>query len=106
MNLLENMAYNDILFTREGTAAVVTLNRPTRRNALSRQMMQELIDCLEEIGKTPEVRAVILAAAGPVFCSGHDLSEMTGCAVGEYRELFDLCTKLMQTIQAIPQPVI
>ena len=106
MNLLHNMAYNDILFTQEGTTAVVTLNRPSRRNALSRQTMQELIGCLEAIGKKAEIRAVILAASGQVFCSGHDLSEMTGCAVGEYRELFDLCTKLMQTIQSIPQPVI
>lgn len=100
------MQYQNILLAREGVTAVVTLNRPNRRNALSRQMMQELIDCLEGIGKGREIRTVILAAAGQVFCSGHDLSEMTGCAVGEYRELFELCTKLMETIQSIPQPVI
>jgi enoyl-CoA hydratase/carnithine racemase len=82
------------------------LNRPHRRNALSLQLMLELIACLEEIAGNPEIRAVILAAAGKVFCSGHDLSEMTGRDVGEYRRIFDVCSELMLKIQAIPQPVI
>src|SRR5207302_11439623 len=54
----------------------------------------------------PEIRVVILAAAGKVFCSGHDLSEMTGRNVVEYRHIFDVCTRLMEKIQSIPQPVI
>jgi enoyl-CoA hydratase/carnithine racemase len=49
---------------------------------------------------------VILAGAGKVFCSGHDLSEMTGRNVNDYRHIFDVCTQLMQRIQSIPQPVI
>src|SRR5204863_10032174 len=84
----------------------VTLNRPERRNALSLELMQELLACLEELGRDREVRAVILAAAGKVFCSGHDLSEMTGRDINEYRRIFDVCSQLMQKIQAIPQPVI
>lgn len=91
---------------REGACAVVTLNRPHRRNALSLALMQELIRCLDEIGKDWETRAVILGAAGKVFCSGHDLSEMTGRSINEYRQIFDVCTELMQKIQSIPQPVI
>jgi enoyl-CoA hydratase/carnithine racemase len=91
---------------REGACAVVTLNRPHRRNALSLALMEELIRCLDEIRKDPETRAVILAAAGKVFCSGHDLSEMTGRDINEYRQIFDVCTELMQKIQSIPQPVI
>jgi len=79
---------------------------PERRNALSLELMRELLTCLEGIGRDREVRAVILAAAGRVFCSGHDLSEMTGRDVNEYREIFDVCSALMQGIQAIPQPVI
>src|SRR5207244_5979221 len=51
-------------------------------------------------------RVVILAAAGKVFSSGHDLSEMVGRDVNEYREIFDVCTELMEKIQSIPQPVI
>jgi enoyl-CoA hydratase/carnithine racemase len=53
-----------------------------------------------------DVRCIILAAAGKVFSAGHDLSEMVGCAIDEYRTLFDVCTELMAKIQSIPQPVI
>src|SRR5580700_3943901 len=90
----------------EGATAIVTLNRPDRRNALSLELMRELIETLDEVGRHPQVRAVILAAAGTVFSSGHDLSEMTGRNIREYREIFDVCTQLMEKIQQIPQPVI
>ena len=49
---------------------------------------------------------MIVAAAGNTFSSGHDLSEMTGRELGEYRDLFDVCTELMDTIQSIGPPVI
>ena len=90
----------------EGATAVVTLNRPERRNALSLELMLDLIAALDQIGRNPEVRAVILAAAGKVFCSGHDLGQMTGRDITEYRRIFDVCTELMQKLQSIPQPVI
>ena len=100
------MAYDNIVFDRQGPLAVVTLNRPNRRNALSLDLMLEVIDCLDGIGRDGETRAVILAAAGQVFCSGHDLTEMVGRTVNEYRRLFDVCTELMTKIQSIPQPVL
>ncbi len=90
----------------DGQTAVVTLNRPERRNALSLDLMLELIDRLDAIGRNDQVRAVILAAAGKVFCSGHDLSEMVGRAASEYRRIFEVCTDLMEKLQSIPQPVI
>lgn len=93
-------------YTNDGSIAIVTLNRPERRNALSLDLMRELIRCFDEIGKDRALRAVILAAAGKVFCSGHDLTEMTGRDVQDYRELFEVCTELMAKIQSIPQPVI
>jgi enoyl-CoA hydratase/carnithine racemase len=97
---------NHVALTTEGQTAVITLNRPQRRNALSLDLMRELIGCLDEIGRNREIRAVILAAAGKVFCSGHDLSEMQGRDINEYRQIFDVCTELMTKIQSIPQPVI
>ena len=100
------MAYENIRLETEGNVAVVTLNRPQRRNALSLGLMQELIACLTEIGGSRQTRAVILGAAGKVFSSGHDLSEMVGRDINEYRRVFDLCTELMTRIQSIPQPVI
>ena len=100
------MNFENICYTREGATAVVTLNRPERRNALSLSLMLEAIACLDEIGHNGEIRAVILAAAGRVFCSGHDLSEMTGRDINQYRRTFDVCTGLMAKLQSIPQPVI
>jgi enoyl-CoA hydratase/carnithine racemase len=92
--------------SQKGTTAIVTLNRPERRNALSLELMQDLIAALEEIGRKREIRAVILAASGKVFCSGHDLGQMTGRDINEYRRIFDVCSELMQKVQSIPQPVI
>ncbi len=100
------MSYENIGFATEGSIALVTLNRPQRRNALSLALMQELIDCLSAIGRRHDLRAVILAAAGKVFSSGHDLSEMVGRDISEYRRLFDVCVQLMTKLQSIPQPVI
>ncbi|HXS94980.1 MAG TPA: enoyl-CoA hydratase [Candidatus Limnocylindrales bacterium] len=104
--MLSQMNFETIQMAQEGGAAIVTLNRPQRRNALSLGLMLELIACLDEVGKNREVRAVVLAAAGKVFSSGHDLSEMTGKDINEYRRVFDVCTELMAKIQSIPQPVI
>ncbi|HEX5229228.1 MAG TPA: enoyl-CoA hydratase [Bryobacteraceae bacterium] len=100
------MSYQHLLQTTDGPISVITLNRPERRNALSLELMQELIACLDETVAKAEIRAIILAASGKVFSSGHDLSEMVGRSVSEYRRVFDVCTELMAKIQSIPQPVI
>src|SRR6202035_5838434 len=65
-----------------------------------------LIACLNQIEADRSVRAVILAATGTAFSSGHDLSEMGGRDINEYRKLFGVCTELMTKIQSVPQPVI
>jgi enoyl-CoA hydratase/carnithine racemase len=100
------MPYQHLLASVDGQLGVITLNRPERRNALSLDLMLELIRCLDEFAVNSEVRAIILAASGKAFSSGHDLSEMVGRTVGDYRRLFDVCTELMLKIQSIPQPVI
>lgn len=91
---------------RDGEIAVLTLSRPEKRNALSLEMMRELDDSLERAGADPEVRALILRAEGPAFSAGHDLRELVGRDVDAYREVFDVCVKLMERVQSIPQPVI
>jgi len=96
----------NIQIATDGPIATLTLNRPERRNALSLELMLELIAALEEIGRNRELRAVILAAAGKVFSSGHDLSQMAGRDINEYRRIFDVCCELMEKVQSIPQPVI
>ena len=100
------MPYRHLIRSIEGQLGIITLNRPERRNALSLELMLELISSLDEFAAEPDVRAIILAASGKVFSSGHDLSEMLGRTVSDYRRLFDVCTELMAKIQSIPQPVI
>ena len=104
--MLREQTYEHILYEGDASVALVTMNRPKKRNALSLDHMQELIACLKAIGEAGESPVVILRGNGPAFCAGHDLSEMVGRDPAFYRHLFDVCCELMQTIQAIPQPVI
>lgn len=100
------MTYNSILIERDAPVATITMNRPEKRNALSSEMMRELTDALRELSAESDVRAIVLAANGPAFSAGHDLRELVDGDINRYRAVFDLCTELMNTIQAIPQPVI
>jgi enoyl-CoA hydratase/carnithine racemase len=100
------MTYDSILIERDAPVATITMNRPEKRNALSSEMMRELNDALRTLSAEPEVRAIVLAANGPAFSAGHDLRELVDGDINRYRAVFDLCTELMETIQAIPQPVI
>lgn len=95
-----------LLWEADGPLGILTLNRPERRNALSRELLAQLEEKLGALARDTSIRAVILAATGPAFCAGHDLSEMAGHTVAEYRELFDQCVRIMQQMQALPQPVI
>ncbi len=102
----ERRTYEHILLEMDGAIARLTMNRPEKRNALSLAHMQELIHCLKATGEGKEAQVVVLGGNGPAFCAGHDLSEMVGRDPEFYRRLFDVCCELMQTVQAIPQPVI
>ena len=92
--------------TREEGVATLTLNRPEQRNALSLELMDGVTRALGALRSDPEVRVVILAAAGPAFCAGHDLGEMVGSDLDGYREVFAACTRMMNAIHDLPQPVI
>jgi enoyl-CoA hydratase/carnithine racemase len=98
--------YEHLLVETNDHIARVTMNRPERRNALSLGLMQEMIACLRDISSNKNIHAVIIAGAGPAFCAGHDLSEMTNRTVNEYRQIFETCIEMMTMIQSIPQPVI
>jgi enoyl-CoA hydratase/carnithine racemase len=88
------------------SAAVLTLSLPDQRNPLSLSVMQELRDRLQEIGADADVRAVVIKGEGKVFSAGHNLKEMTNRTLEDQREIFDVCTQMMQAVQQIPQPVI
>jgi enoyl-CoA hydratase/carnithine racemase len=87
--------------------ARLTLNRPAQFNALSEEMMAALLAALDAAAQDASVRVVVIAGAGKAFCAGHDLKQMkSNAALDYYRRLFADCSRLMQRIQSLPQPVI
>jgi len=87
--------------------AVLTLNRPTARNALSMALMEQLDTELAAVAEDPAVRVVIIGANGPAFCAGHDLREIRAHPTrADYEAVFALCSRLMQRIVRLPKPVI
>jgi enoyl-CoA hydratase/carnithine racemase len=95
-----------VLVRADGPAARLTLNRPEQRNALSLELMAEATAALERLGRDEDVRAIVIEAAGPAFCAGHDLREMVGRDLPFYQRLFDACSELMEAVHRVPQPVI
>jgi enoyl-CoA hydratase/carnithine racemase len=99
-------AFRHLEVREEGPAVRIVLNRPEKRNALSLELMLELIEALRAGGERAEIRAIVLEGAGPAFSAGHDLAEMIGREPEFYDRLFEVCTVLMETVHRIPQPVI
>jgi enoyl-CoA hydratase/carnithine racemase len=98
----------EILLRHESDGiATLTLNRPAARNALSIGLMEALDAALAAIAGDRSVKVVIIAANGPAFCAGHDLRELrTTPTRAAYEQVFALCSRLMQRIVRLPQPVI
>lgn len=85
----------------------LVLNRPRAFNSLSEGMLAALQAELTAIASDASVRVVVLSGAGKVFCAGHDLKEMRSTPeLSYYQDLFATCSRLMLTIQEMPQPVI
>ena len=97
-------AAEHLIVKRDGDITTVTLDRPEKRNALALDVMEELTAALEAIGST-DARGVVLAANGPVFSAGHNFGDMAGAGYDEARRVFDVCTRMMDMVQSIPQPV-
>ena len=108
------MSADNQLITRQDDAGVarLTLNQPRSINALSEAMLQALQSMLDDIAKDRSVRVVILSGAGDHFCAGHNLKEMTAAreqgdgGYDYFQALFATCSRMMQTIVELPQPVI
>ncbi|HSY28867.1 MAG TPA: enoyl-CoA hydratase [Burkholderiaceae bacterium] len=96
-----------VLVTRAGAVTTITLNRGEQLNALSEQMIAVLQEQFNNLSRDSATRVIVLAAAGKAFCAGHDLKQMLAAPSEQYYKiLFDRCSKLMLTIQRLPQPVI
>jgi enoyl-CoA hydratase/carnithine racemase len=97
------------LLLREDERGVttLTLNRPQQYNALSEGLLTALQKELNQIAADESVRIVIITAAGKAFSAGHDLKEMRANRdEGYYNALFKQCSRMMMTINQMPQPVI
>ena len=91
---------------------LLTLNQPAKRNSLSRRMLGALDSALSSASDDPDVKAIVLAAAGPAFSAGHDLKELTAHRADAdggrafFDETMHACAHLMQVIVKNPKPVI
>ena len=105
---------SDLLLSTQGSDGILrlTLNDPTRRNALSEAMLAALGAAFDVASTNPDVRVIILSAVGPVFCAGHDLKEMTAGRQNADRggayftNILDQCSSVMQKIVTCTKPVI
>ena len=98
--------YQAILIEKKERVGIITLNRPDRRNALSAQLVSEMLEALHELDDDPTIGAIIIKGSGGSFCSGHDFSELEGKNVMELRRVFRNSLHLVETMAAISKPVI
>ncbi len=99
------MDYTEILYTLEDGLAIVTLNRPSKMNALTSQMRAEVTHAMKRAAA--EARAVVLTGAGDAFCSGQDLSDASGNAdIDMERTLRDEYTPMLEAIYNCPVPTL
>jgi enoyl-CoA hydratase/carnithine racemase len=101
-----------LLRARDGSIAILTLNRPPARNSLSEALLAALSEAFTDIAADNSVRAVVLTGNGPAFCAGHDMKELTARRSDAdggrayFRTIMTSCSAMMQQIVALPQPVI
>jgi len=99
-------AYEHIELHIGPTFGRLTLNRPDRRNALSLDVMREMLAAIDEVAAS-DTRALVIEGRGPAFSAGHDLAEVVATREQSfYEELFSTCVALMTRLHTIPQPAI
>jgi enoyl-CoA hydratase/carnithine racemase len=85
----------------------LTLNRPEAFNSLSEELLAALQTELDQLAQEPELRVVVIEAAGKAFCAGHDLKQMRAePSLAYYQSLFAQCGRMMMSLQKLPVPVI
>lgn len=102
------MNYQTLLLENSGTLAKITLNRPDKRNAISEQMISEIMGSLDEIEKT-RARVVIITGAGKAFCAGMDLEMLQAIAhqsPSENQEDSRRIAKMFRRIWSYSKPLI
>jgi methylglutaconyl-CoA hydratase len=98
-----------VQYTIRNTAAVITINRPEKRNALSRALIAGLSDAFHRAANDPAARCVILTGTGAAFCAGMDLDELRGTLGADADKVWDDAHKLSalyEFIYNLPKPTI
>jgi enoyl-CoA hydratase/carnithine racemase len=97
-----------VLLERDGPLGWLVLNRPEKRNALSREMMSEVLTKLDAIAEDETIRVLVVRGNGPIFSAGHDLKEIADDRddLHHIRGIFATCKRMMLRLHELPQPVI
>ena len=90
----------------DSPVCTLSLNRPERRNAMSHQLVQELVDCLGQLRERRTLRALILTGEGTVFCAGGDLKERLAMGATRTREQRATALLAIELLDQFPCPVI
>ncbi len=100
------MQYENIFVETQGQIGILTMNSPQTFNALSKNMISEIISALNSFGTNQDLKVVIVRTSGKHFCSGHNLTEMVDGERSDYKFIFDQCSTMMTLAHQIPQIVI
>jgi enoyl-CoA hydratase/carnithine racemase len=97
-----------VLMEKDGPIGWLVLNRPEKRNALSLDLMNDLLAALDRVAQDEAIRVVVIRGAGAMFSAGHDIKEMSGTDkdLHHFRTIFATCNRMMQRLHQVPQPVI
>jgi enoyl-CoA hydratase/carnithine racemase len=97
-----------VLLEKEGPIGWLTLNRPEKRNALSLELMNDMLAKLDAVAQNEHIRVVVIRGSGSMFSAGHDIKEMAGKEkdLHHFRRIFATCNRMMQHLHNLPQPVI
>jgi enoyl-CoA hydratase/carnithine racemase len=99
-------------FNQDNGILRLTLDDENNKNALSEAMISELTEAINEANGNKEVKVIVIASTGNVFCSGHNLKEITAARNNNdkgaeyFKNLFESCSSLMQLIVSCSKPVI
>ena len=97
------MKYKTIKYDSRESVGVITLNRPEKRNAINKIMIEELATCIHGCGEQEDIRAIILTGAGNAFCSGGDILETPP---PKAKKFLNALHPAFLEIRRVPKPVI
>ena len=91
---------------RDNGVAILTLDRPEKRNALSSELISDLESVVSQLGTDDNLRVLIITGAGDAFCAGTDISELTTLTEAEARDISSRGQRLCDSIESFPVPVV